>query len=286
MKECISLIGEVVRLSAQIQSNLPFAHQIASNTIHELNMLIASRKTEPEPHILDSISLLRKIAAVNNTDSDSLNPAQRNQLIFRKACELGLLTVVRQLINLLPTQHINIALHVACKNGHIDIVNELLEHDVKPDDFAFRLACAWGHTEIVRTLLHRNVVIDSNLHSFALQTACQNGFTDIFHLLIDIGSTTDEHYLLCVACKYGNLGIVCLLIDRDVHNSDAFYWACASGQIDIVRKLLETKKYDSEIKCALYFGCKYKRHVNVCKLLLSKLLLTKPWSQGFKGRLK
>jgi ankyrin repeat protein len=73
------------------------------------------------------------------------------------------------------------ALHAACKNGNIDIVNSLLKCnsiiklcgvDVHTPLYK---ACVYGHTDVVQILLDNNCDIPDD----AIHEACRGGYKDI-----------------------------------------------------------------------------------------------------------
>ena len=77
------------------------------------------------------------------------------------------------------------ALHIACINGNIDIVNSLLKcnSSVNLCDIngftPLHVACINGHTDVVHILLDNNCDINSNNNIFIYNVACQKGYQDI-----------------------------------------------------------------------------------------------------------
>jgi ankyrin repeat protein len=85
------------------------------------------------------------------------------------------------------------ALHAACKNGNIDIVNSLLQCNSSMnlcDITGFTPlcnACIEGHTDIVQILLDNNC----DIHG-AINGACEGGYKDI----VEIFNHYDRHSIL------------------------------------------------------------------------------------------
>jgi ankyrin repeat protein len=79
-----------------------------------------------------------------------------------------------------------IALHTACENGNIDIVNSLLKcsSNMNLCDFCkvtpLYIACHNGHTDVVQILLDNNC----DIHDDAIHVACEGGYKDIVEILI------------------------------------------------------------------------------------------------------
>jgi len=106
-------------------------------------------------------------------------------------------------------------LSYACDNGHIDIVQLLLEQKYIDVNYQGPLYCACqnGHIDIVQLLLKRKD-IDVNKWS-PLEKACENGHTDIVRLLLkhpDI--LVNKWEPLEKACENGHTDIVRLLLKR------------------------------------------------------------------------
>ena len=87
----------------------------------------------------------------------------------------------------------------ACRNGHKDIVQLLLDHHSDPnidlnakDNFgctAFMNACKNGYKDVVKLLLDHSKRIDLNARNnhgeTALMIACKNGYNDVVELLLN-----------------------------------------------------------------------------------------------------
>ena len=158
------------------------------------------------------------------------------------------------------------ALHLACENGHVNIVEDLLVHAKfnpnVPDIYgntAVHIATWKGDLGLVKLIFVTSTVsIDrdvSNKHiQTALHIACEYGHTNIVEYLLahakfnpnvqdDNGNTA-----LHIATRKGDLGLVNLIfvtstvsIDRDVSNNDkqtALHIACGNGHSHIAEYLL------------------------------------------------
>ena len=78
-------------------------------------------------------------------------------------------------------------LSVAAEDGHIEVVESLLEkHDPSADNnYAIRAASDNGHIEVVRRLLADGRVDPSADNNYALRFASRNGHVEVVELLLD-----------------------------------------------------------------------------------------------------
>jgi ankyrin repeat protein len=85
-------------------------------------------------------------------------------------------------------------LYYACRKGHTDIVQILLDNNC--DTYgAINGACERGHKDIVEILIKHNVDINQRgglLNQTPIYYACRNGHTDIVQILLD--NNCDTHY--------------------------------------------------------------------------------------------
>jgi ankyrin repeat protein len=125
-------------------------------------------------------------------------------------------------------------LYVACQNGHVEIVKELLKVsriDInkknKAGEAALTSACAKGYVDIVKELL-KEPKIDVNIKNSSGGTplifACQNGDIEIAKELL----------------KNSQLDVNCM----NESGGTALILACQNGDIDIVKELLNNSKID------------------------------------------
>lgn len=130
----------------------------------------------------------------------------------------------------------------ACENGKLDIVKHLVSKGVnvnEEDTVSLKYACEYGHIQIVDFLIKNNANINDSL---GIVVACEKGFIDIVKLLIDNGAKIEE--CLKYACKSGNLNLVKYLIEQkevDVNedNTLSLCYACKYNYIEIVKYLIE-----------------------------------------------
>jgi ankyrin repeat protein len=142
------------------------------------------------------------------------------------------------------------SLGAACYNGHLDIVETLLDANADSsidDGSALVAACIRGNTEIVKVLLKRGV--DCNIRDgFSLCVACEESYLSIIELLLEHGAETNQagnwHPLPCAA-RSGNLTTVTMLLDKgadiravDRDHGPALHAACRGKNEEIVVKLL------------------------------------------------
>ncbi|GFO24355.1 tyrosine phosphatase [Plakobranchus ocellatus] len=151
------------------------------------------------------------------------------------------------------------ALMIACLEGNIGIVNNLLQHNPQivsniPEHgiTALMVACAKGYEKVVKTLLEHNAEINTidNLGHTALMYACLNGHEDTVSVLVqdndavDVKDNTGQTALM-YACKGGFSACVKILLNKNatvtIENEDGFTcleYASFYGHTDIVQLLL------------------------------------------------
>ncbi|KAF4552919.1 Ankyrin repeat-containing protein 40 [Elsinoe fawcettii] len=91
------------------------------------------------------------------------------------------------------------ALHLAAKNGRVDVVQTLLQLKLEVDvqdaqgSTALHVAAAKGYEEIVRTLLASSADIEVEDHEgfTALQLAAMNGHANVVQLLVNGGAAVN-----------------------------------------------------------------------------------------------
>ncbi|XP_056019553.1 ankyrin-2-like isoform X16 [Ostrea edulis] len=120
------------------------------------------------------------------------------------------------------------ALHLASKEGHIDIVQELLkrganvEAATKKGNTALHIASLAGHLNIVKLLVDNGAKYDVQAHvGFTpLYMAAQEGHADVVKYLLSSGanqslSTKDGFTPLAVALQQGHERVVSVLLEND-----------------------------------------------------------------------
>ncbi|MBS0286994.1 MAG: ankyrin repeat domain-containing protein [Proteobacteria bacterium] len=181
---------------------------------------------------------------------------------FIDACENGNLEEVEEGINSLSPDIIasneNDALCAAAENGHLAIVNRLLEIDEVREDAtadnnnALSLAAANGHLAIVNRLLEIDEVReDATADGYnVLNLAARNGHLPVVNRLLEIDvardrATAENHRVLLKAAKHGHFAVVNRLLDIHAFRQAAaarnkvLYWAAFYNDLDVVNRLLE-----------------------------------------------
>ncbi|VDI17281.1 Hypothetical predicted protein [Mytilus galloprovincialis] len=195
-------------------------------------------------------------------------------------------------------------LHVACLNGHIEVVTVLIDsgfniNDTTADGYTpLYLACQNGHYDTVKLLLGLSSLtltyVDSTIKDkkglSVLHAACLKGHTQIVKLLIDIGmnvneASNDGQTPLYVACRRGHHDIVKYLLDlngktlnsrvdittRDEHGWSILHAVCSNGHKEVVKILIDiglnVNDTTNDGYTPLYVACD-KGHYDTVKLLL------------------
>ncbi|XP_064402672.1 ankyrin repeat domain-containing protein 50-like isoform X2 [Halichondria panicea] len=184
-------------------------------------------------------------------------------------------------------------LHLACKNGHYQTVETLLNHGYNvngTDDDGFTplmLACEYGHTDIAILLLSRGAQVNmQDNHGWsALMIASHNGHSDVVKVLIEKGAqvnmqTNDGRSALMIASQHGHSDVVKVLIEKgaqvnmqDNDGRSALMIASQYGHSDVVKVLIEkgaqVNMQDNDGRSALMIASQYG-HSDVVKVLIEK----------------
>lgn len=147
---------------------------------------------------------------------------------FMQAAMIGDLITIKELLN---KQNIDIntidsvgytALHKACKEGQLQVVNLLLQKGANANAFVYN-----NQKEITKSIQYNRktgiLEYKLGLGATPLLFAAENGYTDIVKLLInnkaDVNSAgmkgIEEATPLCIAAHKGNKDIVKILLDND-----------------------------------------------------------------------
>ena len=156
-------------------------------------------------------------------------------------------------------------MHVACRNGHLDVVQQLVSlggviNHVVEDLTPLSVACDAGHLEIVKFLMSNSATLHSseeNQDALSVFMACKAGHCHIVEYLVSENPgviQTHGQLLLYTSCKEGHLDIVKLLLKKGVsinskcsgaahnenhQNTQALHGACVGQQAAVVKYLIE-----------------------------------------------
>jgi len=181
-------------------------------------------------------------------------------------------------------------LHIACREGHFQIVEFLLDNGAHInarnyiDNTPLHLACHNGYYSIVQLLVERGALLNiRNKFNFTpLHFASQDGHYKLVKFLVEHGADvnlrdkkkwTPSHWV----SKTIQLQIINLLVqhggkikmDDVLKMPSPLYWASWNGEYRIVLFLLENGvEVNHEEKSTLEIAIK-KGHHNIVKLLLS-----------------
>ncbi|XP_065085601.1 uncharacterized protein LOC135707679 [Ochlerotatus camptorhynchus] len=191
-------------------------------------------------------------------------------------------------------KHLNTSpLHIASKNGHLEIAKFLLDRSANVDlqdennRTPLHYASANGHLEIVKLLLDRSACVDlqDKNKRTSLHYASENGHFGIAKLLLDKPANVDlqdkkNRTTLHYASKNGHLEIVKLLLDRsatvdlqDENNRTSLLYASKNGHLEIAKLLLyrsaNVDHQDEKNKTPLHYASK-NGHLEIAELLLDR----------------
>ncbi|XP_049916899.1 ankyrin-3-like isoform X4 [Epinephelus moara] len=121
------------------------------------------------------------------------------------------------------------ALHLASKEGHVEVVAELIKHGANVDaatkqkgNTALHIASLAGQTEVVKELVTHNANVNAQSQNgfTPLYMAAQENHMDVVQFLLDHGSsqsiaTEDGFTPLAVALQQGHDQVVSLLLEND-----------------------------------------------------------------------
>ena len=139
----------------------------------------------------------------------------------------------------------NQALIYASKNGHLDVVEYLVDHGANlnvEDDNSLQWASSKGHLKVVEYLVDHGANVNAQ-DDYALILASKNGHLDVVEYLVDHGANVNarDDYALRWASNNGHLDIVEYLVNHgaNIHAYDdqALRWASKYGHVDVVNFL-------------------------------------------------
>ncbi|XP_065560457.1 protein fem-1 homolog C-like isoform X2 [Artemia franciscana] len=156
----------------------------------------------------------------------------------------------------------------ACRNGHLEVVQYLLERcnanvelrgsvsfdgENIEDAPPLWVAAAAGHLELVRYLLKKGAGVNAvtRTNSTPLRAACFDGHTEVVRCLLEAGADIElanrhGHTCLMISCYKGHIEIAQLLLDagadpnrKSVKGNTALHDCAESGCLAIIQLLIE-----------------------------------------------
>jgi hypothetical protein len=151
------------------------------------------------------------------------------------------------------------ALVRAAENGHVDVVDCLLQHAMCDpaayDNRAFRLAAANGHLAVIERLLQDRRVDPSADDNYAVRLASANGHLAVVERLLRderVDPSDKNNRAVRAAAEYGHLAVVERLlqdkrVDPSANGNNAVRWAAENGHFAVVDRLLEDDRVDADV---------------------------------------
>lgn len=187
---------------------------------------------------------------------------------FIKAVKYGNLKKVKELYT--KDLCLDLALHEASSNGHLEIVKFLVENgaDVQSEDnYSLRWAVIEGHLEVVKYLVSRGA--DQFAYdSHAIKTATLYKNYEIIEFLME--NITDQKHILLSLCKTGDLELVKKYINFLNKDEIALGIAADKNHFNIVEYLINNGydvQYSNNIALTLASD---SGHLEMVKYLVSK----------------
>jgi hypothetical protein len=190
---------------------------------------------------------------------------EEKQSIFMSACKKGDVEIVHMLLEYTDFVPPATMISVASENGHVTIVERLLQKPIMcmdpsdDDNFAIRIASENGHVAVVDRLLQEptRFVNPSDFDNYAIRFASENGHIEVVERLLQ-DSRVDPfavgNYAILWACRNGHIAVVDRLLQEITKYLIPFYYIhgsirCSSynGHADIVYILLQYKRQDKRI---------------------------------------
>lgn len=225
----------------------------------------------------------RKIRGASDIRNEPVTEEQCRLLCL--GCYSGDLNTVQLLLEYIQDDAINKEethwnikpLVIACKLGHSDIVNILLNAgaNVNQNDAThtpLTAACENGHYVVVGELIKARADVNKKyMHKTPLTSACYMGHLNVVKGLLkaeaDINLTDENSTPLAAALKKGHLSVVEVLInamfnvDLKADGKTALTTACCKGSLSVVKELVnagidvnQRDKYKTPLNIACFSG--------------------------------
>ncbi|KAM7341268.1 ankyrin isoform 2-T3 [Cochliomyia hominivorax] len=267
--------------------------------------VVTSLKTNSQNHNLqmDKTNLIneRNFHQNNNNVNNNANPNQHIKqndvtISFLRAARSGELSKVVEFLESGQITDINTcnanglnALHLAAKDGYVDIVAELLRRGIRVDNAtkkgntALHIASLAGQKEVIKLLLQYNANVNiQSLNGFTpLYMAAQENHDACVRFLLSKGAkpslaTEDGFTPLAVAMQQGHDKVVAVLLESDVRGKvrlPALHIAAKKNDVTTANMLLQhesnpdivSKSGFTPLHIAAHYG-----NVGVAKLLIER----------------
>ncbi|XP_058449487.1 ankyrin-3-like isoform X2 [Malaya genurostris] len=261
------------------------------------NGSVVPQKADAQNQHIEPASSTEKLNAVSNGTEKSRNNKQNDtNTAFLRAARAGDLQKLIEYLETGQVTDINTcnanglnALHLAAKDGHFDIVQELLKRGANVDNAtkkgntSLHIASLAGQEEIIQLLLQYNasVNVQSQNGFTPLYMAAQENHDECVNLLLAKGAnpalaTEDGFTPLAVAMQQGHDKVVAVLLESDTRGKvrlPALHIAAKKDDVKAAALLLEnehnpdvsSKSGFTPLHIAAHYG-----NVNVAQLLIEK----------------
>ena len=159
---------------------------------------------------------------------------------FKGACRVGNIDIVNIMLNN-GYQKYNLGLSISSKYGHLKLVKYMIERGASHFDWAL---CKCGRVDNIKKVgFFRRILNIFDKSSDRLK---------IFKLLVKNGATNFEDALI-YACVKGNNEIVEYIVDNQFIYIDLGDYVGRSGNINLIKFILDNFTVDSYTKCLTHF---------------------------------